>query len=58
MMVAAKYEEIYPPDCKQFAYITDHAFNKPQISQMEMKILLTLDFRITAPTAVRFLERM
>jgi cyclin B len=35
MMVASKYEEIYPPQIGDFAYITDKAVSKAEILEME-----------------------
>jgi hypothetical protein len=26
MFIASKYEDIYPPEVKDFSYITDHAY--------------------------------
>lgn len=31
MLVACKYEEIYPPIVKDFVYITDNAYTKEEI---------------------------
>lgn len=31
MMIASKYEEIYPPIIKDFVYITDNAYTKEEI---------------------------
>ena len=31
MFIAAKYEEIYPPDVGEFVYITDDTYNKRQV---------------------------
>jgi cyclin A len=31
MFIAAKYEEIYPPDVSEFVYITDDTYNKRQV---------------------------
>ena len=28
MFIATKYEEIYPPDLRDFVYVTDKAYNK------------------------------
>ena len=47
MFIASKYEDIYPPEAKEFAYITDKAFTKSQVIAMEKKILRTLDFDVT-----------
>lgn len=57
MLLAAKYEEIYPPYLRDFRYITDSAYTKEQIVEMEIKILSTLNFNMTWPTPMRFLER-
>ena len=35
MLIAAKYEEIYAPEVKDFVYITDKAYNKEEILKME-----------------------
>jgi G2/mitotic-specific cyclin-B, other len=39
MLVACKYEEIYPPIVKDFVYITDNAYTKEEILEMERKML-------------------
>jgi cyclin B len=57
MLIAAKYEEIYAPEVRDFVYITDKAYTKEEILKMEQLILMTLDFNITAPSSYRFLER-
>jgi hypothetical protein len=56
LFIACKYEEIYPPELKDFVYITDKAYTKEDILKMEYEILKTLDFSITSPSALRFLE--
>jgi|TARA_B110000285_G_C15069414_1_gene587049 G2/mitotic-specific cyclin-B, other len=57
MLIASKYEEIYPPFVKDFIYITDKAYSKEQIIEMESSILQSLNFDLTYPTTLRFLER-
>ena len=57
MLIACKYEEIYPPIVKDFVYITDNAYTKLEILDMEREILQTLDFNISINTSFRFLER-
>ena len=42
MFIASKYEEIYAPEVKDFAYVTDSAFNKQDILSMEGDILKAL----------------
>ncbi|KAL5011884.1 hypothetical protein ScPMuIL_010435 [Solemya velum] len=39
MFLAAKYEEIYPPDANEFAYITDDTYSKKQVLRMEHLVL-------------------
>jgi hypothetical protein len=58
LMIATKYEEIYPPAVKDFVYITDNAYSKDEILQMEQTMLIALDFDITQTTSLRFLERI
>jgi len=57
MLIASKYEEIYAPECNDFVYISDGAYTKHQILQMEQTILNTLNFNITHPSALHFLRR-
>jgi G2/mitotic-specific cyclin-B, other len=57
MLVASKYEEIYPPEIRDFIYMTDKAYTKDQVLTMERDILYSLDFKITTPSIFRFLER-
>lgn len=57
LLIAAKYEEIYPPQLKELVYITDKAYNKQEILEMEAEILTTLDFMFTVPTVHTFLCR-
>lgn len=54
MLIACKYEEIYPPIVKDFVYITDNAYKKEEILEMERKMLQTLDFDIQITSANRF----
>lgn len=56
LFIACKYEEIYPPELKTFAYITDNAYQKKDVLEMEYEILKTLDFNITVPTPLNFLD--
>ena len=57
LMIASKYEEIYPPEVKDYVYITDRAYNKAEILNMEFNILSTLSFDVTFPTSYRFVEK-
>ncbi|XP_036259431.1 cyclin-A1-like [Molothrus ater] len=55
ILLAAKYEEIYPPDVDEFVYITDDTYTKKQLLRTEHLLLKVLGFDLTAPTAHQFL---
>lgn len=57
LLVASKYEEIYPPEIRDLVYITDRAYNKHEILEMETQILTTLKYNVTVPTVHSFLCR-
>lgn len=57
LLVACKYEEIYPPEVSDCVYITDKAYTRNDILEMEQKIVHKLSFHITVPTAYPFLQR-
>jgi len=56
LLIACKYEEIYPPEISSFVYITDNAYKKEEILDYEIKILSSLDYDVTYPTPYRYLE--
>jgi cyclin B len=56
LSIAAKFEEIQPPRLADYAYITDNAYTKNDVINMECVMLAMLDFRIVAPTVAHFLE--
>lgn len=57
MLIAAKFEEIHPPEVRDFAYITDNTYSKQEILDMEAVILNVLAFDLASPTAVHFLTK-
>ena len=57
LFVACKYEEIYPPEVKDCVYITDRAYTRQEVLDMESDILKVLGFKMTVPTAYPFLQR-
>lgn len=57
MLIASKYEEIWAPEVRDFVYISDRAYSREQILQMEKVMLNTLRFNLTVPTAHQFLSR-
>ena len=44
LLIASKYEEIYPPTVKDFVYISKNSFTSSQILDMETQILFLLEF--------------
>lgn len=56
LFIAAKYEEIFPPQLVEFSETTDNAFKQHDILHMESSIIIALDFVITVPTSNRFAE--
>lgn len=57
MLIASKYEEMYAPEVADFVYITDNAYQKRDIRDMEAKILRALDFNMGKPLCLHFLRR-
>jgi len=57
MLIGAKYEEIYAPECNDFVHVSDGAYEKEQILETEQLILNTLEFNLTCPSALHFLRR-
>nr|Q9DGA3.1 RecName: Full=G2/mitotic-specific cyclin-B2 [Oryzias curvinotus]BAB17218.1 cyclin-dependent kinase regulatory subunit cyclin B2 [Oryzias curvinotus] len=57
MLVACKYEKMYAPEVGDFSYITDNAFTKSQIVEMEQVILRSLSFQLGRPLPLHFLRR-
>lgn len=58
MLVASKYEEIYPPIVKDMVYITDNAYSREEVLEMEQRVLTALDFDICYNSSHRFIERI
>jgi len=57
LLVACKYEEVYPPEIKDCVFITDNAYTGEQVVEMEQTLLRLLEYNISAPTAFHFLVR-
>ena len=56
LFIACKYEEIYPPKSKDLITMTDNAYQIEEMIKMENEILGLLEFDLTFPTSLRFLE--
>lgn len=58
MLLASKREEMYPPEVRDFVYITDSAYTADQIFSLEEEMLEALEFRLEAPTCYSFIPRL
>jgi hypothetical protein len=56
--IAAKLEEEYPCGADDLTYISDHCFEREKLIEMEKQVLITLDYRLTFPTALHFLGQL
>ena len=54
LLISCKSQEIYYPQLNEFIDITDGAYVKNELIEMEKKVLKILDFNIVAPTANDF----
>jgi len=57
MLLAAKFEEIYAPEVRDFEYICDKAYSREQILEMEGTILAKLQFNLSVPQALVYMPR-
>lgn len=57
LLIASKYEEIYPPELRDLVYICDRAYSKEEILDMEETVLKALEYQVTIPSAHAFLVR-
>ncbi|KAH8975113.1 hypothetical protein BDL97_01G139500 [Sphagnum fallax] len=57
LLLAAKYEEIWAPEVHDFIFISDNAYTREQILNMEKSMLNTLQFNLTVPTPYVFVAR-
>ncbi|KAL7576442.1 hypothetical protein ACA910_018242 [Epithemia clementina (nom. ined.)] len=57
LYIAGKYEEVQPPDVADFVYVCNKDYNSNEILDMETRVLITLQYKISAPTGYNFLQR-
>lgn len=57
VLIACKYEEIYPPEIRDCVFITDNAYTRDEVLRMEQKILHFFRFNVSMPTIHCFLSR-
>ncbi|KAH3668459.1 hypothetical protein OGAPHI_002213 [Ogataea philodendri] len=58
LFIAAKYEEVYSPSVKNYAYVTDGGFTEEEILNAEKFILEILKFNMSYPNPMNFLRRI
>eukprot|EP00041_Stephanoeca_diplocostata_P012952 m.220388 g.220388 ORF g.220388 m.220388 type:complete len:387 (-) comp19161_c0_seq1:315-1475(-) len=58
MLIASKYEEMYPPEVRDFVWIADNAYTREEIIAMEGQMLAKLDFNLGCPLPLQFLRRV
>jgi cyclin B len=56
LMIACKHEEINVPKVEDFIYITDNAYNKEEVFNMEIDILDKLNYNLLYPSPIKFFE--
>uniref|UniRef100_A0A8C5PQM8 Cyclin E1 n=1 Tax=Leptobrachium leishanense TaxID=445787 RepID=A0A8C5PQM8_9ANUR len=56
LFIAAKYEEVIPPNLDEFALLTDGYLSKRAICKMELRILKALDWRMTSMTLIAWIN--
>lgn len=57
LMIAAKFEEVTPPEVRELVAIAAGAYTQREVVKMERLMLKTLSFDIAAPTIHYFLQR-
>jgi cyclin A len=50
MLIAAKHEEIWPPEVRECVYISANTYSADEVLHMERSIATVLRFRFTVPT--------
>jgi len=55
--IAAKFEEIQPPEVRDFVHITNRECPREDILAMEVRMLTALEFCLCRPTAAHYLQR-
>ena len=56
LMIACKHEEINVPKVEDFIYITDNAYEKEEVFNMEIDILDKLNYNLLYPSPIKFFE--
>ncbi|KAJ8567703.1 hypothetical protein K7X08_019911 [Anisodus acutangulus] len=57
MLLASKYEEVSAPLVEDLVFISDKAYTRKEVLEMERMMLNTLQFNMSVPTAYVFMRR-
>lgn len=58
VLLAAKYEEIWPPEVKDCIHISANTYTRDDILKMERAVCAALSFKLTVPTPYPMLARL
>ena len=58
MLIASKYEDIYPPALSDLVYMTADSYTSEEIQKMEREILGKLEFKLGSAGPLVFLRRL
>lgn len=58
LFIACKFEEVHAPEVRDCVYLTDNAYERTDVLQMEFNILQTLEYQLLVPTGFHFLIRL
>jgi len=58
MLLACKYEEMLVPEVDDFVHVSDKAYSRDELIQCEATVLSTLNFKLTTPSPLRFLDTL
>lgn len=56
LIIAAKTEEIYPPNLDNFVFVCDNAYSRGHIIEMESRMLLAAEFRLVVSSSLQLLH--
>ncbi|CAF5172399.1 unnamed protein product [Rotaria magnacalcarata] len=57
LLLACKYEEMAIPGMNDFVYVSDNAYSKEDMKEMERRIISTLSFDLGRPLSLNYLRR-
>lgn len=56
LLIAAKFHEIYPPKTQKLLHVCEYAFTTKQVVEKEGEILSVLDYKLSKPNSISFLD--